>query len=330
MVTARRSLFIVALMALGLTACVSPDPTRSRQAALTPLSGEQTLRWGTEVGLRSAGAERLAEGPSAVAAGPNGAVFVLDRLQGRVLRVGATTVQQHAAAAEDVMDLTAAPDGALALYSPLRANVQVLDPAGQPIGALKVHRLFRQVQRVGIGASRQLTLHVAMQETFRLGSPTAPQTLETVLHSKREGAFLLAHRGSAGLAVRRLADGRPELLVLSNGAGERSRVLQRHALGAPVLAARIVGVAGDVACLLLEREAQASSAALKVHRAAVCLDVISGREALRVDLPDVGLYLPRRELAVGAGPPRLLLIDPRRHGLLVKVWPLADTKGGAR
>jgi hypothetical protein len=330
MVTARRSLLLVALMALGLTACVSPDPTRSRQAALTPLSGKQTLCWGTEVGLRPAGNERLAEGPSAVAAGPGGAVFVLDRLQGRVLRIGSSLAQHHASVAEDLIDLTAAADGALALHSPLRALVQVLDPAGQPAGSLRVPRLFRQVQRVGLGASRQLTLHVAMQETFRLGSPAAPQTLETVLHSKREGAFLLAHRGSAGLAVRRLPDGRPELLVLSNVPGERSRVLQRHALGAPVLAARIVGVAGDVACLLLERKTTASNAALKVHRTAVCLDVTSGREALRVDLPDVGLYLPRRELAVGIAPPRLLLIHPRPRGLRIKVWPLADAQGGAR
>jgi hypothetical protein len=328
MVTARLSFFL--LITLGLTACVNTttDPTGSRQAALTPL-GERTLSWGSEVRLRPAGLERLAEGPSAVAAGPGDAVFVLDRLQGRVLRVGSGAPQQHAQAAHDVTDLTASSDGALALYSPLRALVQVLDPTGQPTGSLKVPRVFRQVQRVGLGASRQLTLHVAMQETFRLGSPSTPQTLESVLHSKREGAFLLAQRRNAGVAVRRLADGRPELLVVSNKHGERSSVLQRHVLNTPVMAARIVGVVGDTACLLLERSAPQTEA-LKVRRSAVCLDVISGHEALRVDLPDVGLYLPRRELAVGQTPPRLLLIHPRHRGLLVKSWPLAEARGGAR
>ena len=134
--------------------------------------------------------------------------------------------------------------------------------------------------------------------------------------------------GGAGLAVRLRDDRRPELLLLSNAPGERSRVLQRRALDVPVLAARIVGVSGDAACLLLEHEAPAAGSALRVRRTARCLDVFSGRELLRVALPDVGLYLPRRELAVGGAPPERMRIEDIEGVLGAAAWQPWDGFAG--
>jgi hypothetical protein len=135
-----------------------------------------------------------------------------------------------------------------------------------------------------------------------------------MLHGKREGAALLAD-GTA-VTTRRRSDGRAEL----RWRDREGRLLRLHRLDGPVLATRVVGTVGENTCLRLERRASAGPT-LVVARQAVCLDA-RGRVVLVRDLPAPGLYLPRRELAVGGAPPRLAMIRPEAEGLRVLTWPL--------
>ena len=314
----KRSLLV---WCLALTACASPtEPLERGSRAAGIRDGSMLLSWGSgpaEVGLRPRRTDELAQGVSAVAVGFDGAVFLLDRLNGRVLRVvpGTGEVRQAAQLPEDAEDLAAGPQGAVAAYSPLRTRVWLRDRHGEPAGEVAVPRLFRQVRRVGLEGSLGVTLHDAHQETYRLGSPAAPLTLEAALSSKREGAFLLSD--GTGVAVR-LNNGRPEVLQLQQG--ERARVKARHLLSRRVLAARVVGVSGQVVCLRLEQDGARPN---EIQRRVVCLNTTSGRLLFERELPPPGLYLPRRELALGGDPARLVLIHPQQRGLRLQSWRVA-------
>ena len=92
----------------------------------------------------------------------------------------------------------------------------------------------------------------------------------------------------------------------------------RHPLAEDVSAARLVGLLGNVACLRLEKVT--STPEITVERRAVCVDAISGDIVVEHELADVGLYLPRRELAVGGG--YLAFIRPTAAGLELKRFAL--------
>ena len=107
---------------------------QSQQAATAIQTGpaalkvrRQQLSWSDDhSGLqqRPQGHEQLATGPSAVAVTPQGAVLVLDRLAGRVVRVVAATdgdasVQTLMQVPVDVEDLSVGRDGALLAFSSL-------------------------------------------------------------------------------------------------------------------------------------------------------------------------------------------------------------------
>ncbi|MFH2005989.1 MAG: hypothetical protein ABI333_05315 [bacterium] len=289
------------------------------------------LGWGdgvNQVGLLPRATEQLAQGPAAVAVGPDGAAFVLDRRNGRVLRLDGNDVSVAAAVPVDAEDLavSAAPGEALlAAYSPLRARVWLRD-AGKPAGEVAVPRVLRLTRGIVLGASRQVLVHNAHQETYRLGSPSTPRLLASVLHSKREGACFLAD--GSGVAVRRRSDQRAELLVL--GQGERAPVKRSFVLPDTVMAARIVGTADGVVCLRLEKAGPAAGGQVDVLREAVCLNADSGAEVFRRALPAPGVFLPRRELALGGSPARLAFIHAEAGGLRVHLWTLRVGKGVAR
>jgi hypothetical protein len=322
------------LGALLFTACQVPAeesgaPSRAAQPAIAPAAlpspdWVQVLPWGNgaaQVGLRPSRLEQPALGASAVAVGPGGEVYVLDRLNRRVLLAAEKATSVAAQVPEDAEDLTVGPDGALAAYSPLRARVWIFE-GGAPAGEVAVDRALRDLQGVRLGASRQVLVHNAHQETYAAGSPSLPRTLASVLMSKRKGAFLLAD--GTGVAVHRQADGRPEVLLLRTE--ERTRVIASHLLQEKVLAARIVGLAGGVACLRLEQAAPGP--AFLVQRRAVCLDLRSGARLLERALPSPGLYLPRQELSLGGSPPRLVFVRPEEKGLRIDSWGIPTPAGG--
>jgi hypothetical protein len=308
---------------LGLATCTSPNPPGSQQAAVTEARAEalqRLLPWGgdaSSVGLVPAGPEHPAQGVSAVAVGPEGTMYLLDRLNQRVLRVSADAVETVATVPEDTEDLAVGPDGALALYSPLRSRVWIY-AEGKLAGEVEVPRALHQIQSLSLGPSRRVMVHDAHQETRWLGSPIAPQTLPAILHSKREGRAFL--EDGSGVVVVRLPDGRPDLRVLSGS--ERPAVRTHFVLPEPVLAARILGVARDQVCLRLEQ-----GSIEEVRRRAVCVDAASGKRVLDVLLAPPGLYAPRRELALGGSPASLAFIHPEREGLRIRRWVLGEEGG---
>lgn len=321
-------------LALGLSlGCqqASPKSAAGGSVSAAPLESQakdwvSLLPWGTargEVGLRRAQPDWPADGVSAVAAGPGDGALLLDRLNGRVVWTGPKGARVVAEAPSDAEDLAVGPDGAYALHSLVRARVWLYEGANLA-GTLAVDRSLRELVGVSVGASRRLALHNASQETWPLGSPAAPASLTATLHGKREGAFLL--RDGAGVAVRLTRDqtgalgghGHPELLVLAQG--QRARVTTKHLLPDRVLSARVVGVAGRVACLRLEGGEH--GATVRVTRRVVCHDVDSGARVLDHALGAPGLYVPRRELSVGEAPARVVFIHPEDKGLRVHTWAL--------
>jgi hypothetical protein len=322
------------LGALLLVACplsekesVAPVLVQQPATAARALPGPDWVRllsWGdgpTGVGLRPSRLEQPAQGPSAVAVGPGGEAYLLDRLNRRVLQATEKATSVAAQVPEDAEDLAVGPDGALAAYSPLRARVWLFE-AGVPAGEIAVDRALREIQGFCLGASRQVSVHNAYQETYLLGSPSVPQTLSSVLLTKRKGAFLQAD--GTGVAVLRRADGHPEVLL--HRTEERTRVVKSHLLPEKVLAARLVGVADEVACLRLEQAL--AGPAFFVERRVICLDLGSGARRWEQALPAPGLYLPRRELALGGSPPRLVFIRPEEKGLRVHSWAIPTSVGG--
>jgi hypothetical protein len=310
------ALLVAATATLG--GCTQGPGAGHARTALAASEAEWLLPWGGgpgQIGHRAAQPEMPGEGAPAVAVGPNGRAYVLDRLNRRVL-VLATPGHPAVAVAdvpEDAEDLAVGPDGALAVYSPLRAKVWLRD-TGREAGEVTIPRVLREARGILLGESRQVLVHTAYQETYRAGSPAALQSLASVLRSRREGEFLLPT--GEGLAVR-VVGGQPELDVIAEG--ERAQVVARHPLPGPALAARVVGLAAGIACVRLEAAAEPSGGeAFTVRRRVACLDTLSGAAVLTRDLPAPGWYVPRRELAMGgSSSPRLAFLHPEKEGLRV-------------
>jgi hypothetical protein len=319
------SMLLCAAATLWVAACNAPESADALAAAISgadaPTAEGRLLPWGdgpTEVSLEPAAFERLAEGPSAVAVGPDGAVFLLDRLNGRVLRLTAGGAQVAADVPEEAMDLAVGPDNALAAYSPFMARVWIYQPDGRFMGEVGVPREIRLARGIRLINSRRAVLHTADQATHLLGSPSAPLRLPEVLHSRRSGEYQLD--SGLGVTVELDAERRPVVSLREprgSGRAERSFTLPEA-----VSAARIVGVSGSIACLRLERAEDGPP--ISVARSAVCIDLTSGDGILERALPPPGLYLPRRELALGGDPPALVFIHPEREGLRVHAWPVSE------
>lgn len=314
----------------ALHAASSPGAERSRETPVaspaTPGDSEVRLERGTgptRVALRDRGHETVAMGPSAVAVAPDGAVLLLDRLNGRVLTVDLErgTTRSFAATPEDAEDLAADAHGAVATFSPVRARAWLYGPGGEPAGELAVPRAFRQVQGIGLGASRQVALRTALQETFVIGSPAAPLPLATALGTHREGAAFLGDGTGVSVALRSggattgLRHGAPELVLQEPGV--RGEAAPRVALDAEgVSSARVIGADGERVCVRLETVT--STPEVQVTREARCVEARTGQSVLRVTLPPPGLYVPRTELAMGAG--KLVLLHPTAEGVTLRSW----------
>jgi len=143
----------------ALTACqTSPsETTASVQQAQTGTTTHQ-LAWGPNEGdmrVQQPGFEQVAQGPSAVAVAGDGAVLILDRLGGRVARVGLDgSVRTLAAVPVDAEDLAVGPDGAFAALSMLRATAWIHDSSGAPAGEVKLPRELRELVSVELGGRR--------------------------------------------------------------------------------------------------------------------------------------------------------------------------------
>jgi hypothetical protein len=253
---------------------------------------------------------------------------LLDRINHRVLRVdrqqGTTEFAEVPADAEDI---TVSEDAAVGVYSHLRARLWVHE-GRQVVAEVSVPRGLRELMGIDFGPSRQVIVRSAHQETFRLGPPSAPQTLASILHSKREGAYQLPN--GTGLAAKLDDQGRADLILIDNAA-ERARVLRTIPLdNRRVLSARVLGLQSSVACVRLEHEL--ADAPIRVHRTVSCVDVSDGTRLLNLDLgPVQDTYVPRRSFGMGGTPLRLVFMEPAKDGLHVKAWDVPRAgKGGSQ
>lgn len=320
---------------LPLGACdthpsTSPDeqgaePLGQAESASTtlPATFSRLLPWGAaahELGLRERAPEVVAFGPNAVAVTPQGRALLLDSLNSRVLLVGHQGQPRIAATVPvDSEDLVAGADGSFAAFSPVQATAWFYGADGAPAGEMQVPRTLRMLQRLSIGVSRTLQAHNGYQEIMRLGSPSVPMDLVATLHSKLEGAELLPD--GRGLACH-VSEDRAELWLIrqADAERERSEVVARHELPGVARAARIIGAEGTTVCMRLEQVE--STPHISVERRALCMDALSGELLLEQPLPKPGLYLPRTELAMGAG--RLAFIHPTADGLKLSSWRIPE------
>lgn len=280
----------------------------------------------SSIGYRPAVKEHLAVGAPAVAVGPRGTVFLLDALNGRVMRM---TRGEAVPAVEnlpkDVDDLAIGPDGAIAVRRSVRPEVLVFTPDGRKVGSVDTGAV-ETTDTLALGPSRRVVIVSPFQETFFFGSPATPQLPEAVVANKREGAALLPS-GDGVVAVRR-DDGVVELRVVSNdpSVDQAARVVRATALGA-ASSIRVVGAQGNVVCTRIEHASQAATGEMLVDREAACVDVDSGKTLLRTKLPAVGTYVPRRELSFQGV--TLAHVRPTDEGLELTTWSLetAQTSG---
>jgi hypothetical protein len=280
-----------------------------------------TLRWQTEVTLRPQGFERVAEGPSAVAVASHGRLLLLDRLAGRVLRIDARgRASTLSEVAIDSQDLAARTGGGFVTHSAVRATAWFFDARGRESGKLSTPRSLRELRGIEWSPNGMLWGHTAYQERFRIGTSERSLPLAAVLASKREGAVLLDDGQSANTivigdhAVLQLLS-EPHVLSEPQEA-RRTTIAKRIRLPHATTASRIVGAHASTVCLRTEHVSGRPS--LRVTRRLLCVDVVRHAVVLDVDLGEPGLYLPHRELAVGAGSVAHIL--PQSDGLLIRRW----------
>ncbi|MBW2458330.1 MAG: hypothetical protein JRI68_27755 [Deltaproteobacteria bacterium] len=281
--------------------------------------------WGdgpAELALIPPGFETVASGPSAVALTPGATPLILDRLAGRVVRVtGDGRLVALATVPVDAEELATSSDGSLITFSPLRATAWVYDADGQAAGELPVPRALHQLLHVELGPSRTVQVRTGYQELIDLGSSAAPLPLAVALKTKKEGAALLSDGRGLSASV---TDGHAQLQVVRQATAEQHATVEAaHPIAGSVTAARIVGTFGTTACLRLERVE--STPEITVSRRAFCVDVTDGTVIFDRELPAPGLYVPRRELAVGGG--HLAFIHPTQEGLTLHRWRLDRGQG---
>jgi hypothetical protein len=305
------------MLAAAFAACAGSESenTESAESTVTldalPDAMTLELSW-KQATLVPASSESIADGPSAVAALPNGEVLVLDQLGERVQLLSYQKAPRTLTSiGRDARDLVAGADGGFVAFSPMRAKAWYFDAAGKSAGELNVPRELRELNGLALGTSRRLTVKTGYQELYTIGSPSAPVALPSLLAGKREGAAILP--SGEGVAMQ-ASKTELKLVVLSQATAEtRSDVVRSFVLPHAANAGRVVGNDGNRVCVRTERVT--STPAIDVERRAVCLDATTGEILLDHGLPSVGVYLPRTELSMGGG--RLVSLHPTPEGLHV-------------
>ncbi len=290
-----------------------------------------TLPWGagaSEVGLRSEVKDRPAEGPSAVFVAPGGAIAIVDRLNERALEVAPSgEVRTIAKVAADGEHGAMGRDGALVIWSPLRARMWVSSKDGESMGELAVPRALIDLERIEMGQSHRVYAVNSMQETVALGSPRAPLDLSAVLRTKREGAAFLADgRGVVGRVSKEHVG---EIVTMQPGSKGEERATSKVAfvLDGAVSAIRIVGAVGDIACARISRVSQSPDGSLVVKREALCVDLEQGEVVAKREMGGRGLYAMHADVAVGGTPPMLVTAMPLEEGFRIERVALPSAKG---
>ena len=327
----------MALAAAGaaLAACTAdaPRPEESGTAAQAVTGGWESVKlpWGKgrgEAGLRPAAPELLAEGPSSVAVAPSGEVLVLDRLNERVIAIGAGgAITTLASVPRDAEHIAAGPGGVIAAWSPLRATVWLTGRDGRALGEIAVPRELREIARIDVGISHRVAAVSALQETLQLGSPRAPLDLAAALRTRREGAAFLAD--GRGVAARRAESGGGELFAYRSvkpGDDAKPEIAWTFPIAGPVAAVRVIGASGKALCARVERVTQDTTIA--VEREALCVEVGTGKVLLQRALGRPGVAPLHEDVAVGGDPAVIAFAVAEEDGLRVERIPLESSPTG--
>jgi hypothetical protein len=287
------------------------------ESALSTPSSRLTVPWGTGargLSLRAAQPEALAYGPSSIAVADDGRIYVTDGEASRIaildgISTGAPTLATFAPAPRDVRDLALSKDGALAYTRTMSRDVTVLEPEGNVSGTLKMAPALGDYDGVAFGPSRRVIVETPFQQSFTLGSAHAPMALESTLVGKKEGVGQLS-QGRAVSVVHGVNGDLTLRVHTAEGIASSFRIPDGDT-------GHIVGARGDVACVRIEHVAPGATP-ISVTREIFCANVTTKTTVLRADLGAPGIYVPRRELALGAG--KLAFMKPTDSGLAVTVW----------
>lgn len=280
------------VIGLAMLLVASCSPEKGEPGASSTGRSSQPLR----VGFVPAAREQPARGAPAIAVDTEGHVFVLDAVNGRVLRKAGEELLTVAEVPRDSDDLAIGPDGAIAVRRSVKPEVLVLDAQGQRVGVVDTSAV-PEVDGIALARSRRVLVTSPFQEIFSIGSPSMPQLPAAIRASKREAAIV-------GV---RTEDGELELR-----AGDA-----RHSLGKGD-AVRIVGIEGDVACARIEHASTDAEGAIVTKREVACVDTRAGRTLLRRELAAPGAFLPRRELAFAGG--TLAFAHVGEAGVEITTW----------
>ena len=329
-----RIFFTMTALMAAFCGCLNERSGKPAETQLAVEQGEHApmdilIPWGSgdgRIGFRPGGEETPAQGPRSMAITPTGDVLVLDTLNRRVLGIrpdGETFVA--APAPFGAMDMTAGPDGSLALWNMITAKVHVIDSNGMT-SILAIPRPLRMIQGIDLLDSKLVILRTAYQERYILGSPSAPVTWPGVLYTKMKGAYPWG--ADRGLQVVVKAGGPPTLLVVKNRAGgqEPDEASRKAAvlwtLDAPAASvARIVGT-GSAGIVCLRIEEITSQNPVRVTRTLWCGMPETKKVLLETRLGDANLFAPVKDIALSNTLPLAAAMWAEPEGLRVKTYLL--------
>ncbi len=173
-----RNFYFLCLLALLSAACSDIWPSGRARLARAPLEHEalslvMTIPEGNgpgEVTIRLPDEEIAAGGPSALAIGPDGTIFLADILADRIVRLAADGAPLSPLAAPDVEDIAVDADGLVYAFARSTSRVTVLDEGGQTVDVVEIPRTMRWVTGLTVMPGGAIGLHTANQESVALSA----------------------------------------------------------------------------------------------------------------------------------------------------------------
>jgi hypothetical protein len=274
---------------------------------------EIVLPWGDaegEIGLIPPAEERIATGPSSLAVGPDGTLWVLDAVNARLVHLSRRgDWLESIPSPSEADDLAVGPDGRLYVLSLMNRQVAVIQPNG-PTETVSFSMALRLIAGIQLDERGHVLLQNAYQETFDLGRPGAWVGWPGLLHTKIEG--IPGVSGGPRLQAA-LIDGSAALVTPSRGQGVGDTWPLPETEG--VASVRLLDSEPDGGAVVLLEWFRDD----RVARSVRWLDP-QGRPVTEQELPSAPMTFPFRELAVGPSG-FLHQLYPQPDGLHIRSYP---------